>query len=179
MTTEFKFSDEAVLETLERLHGEYISGGKISLWYAIVICAEQQAVMPDWIVDEVITINDEIQSGHLKNFKEIFPVLTANSAARNRAYKTDKNFMRVMRLVIEAKKRGEGIDDDLFERIGTELCCSLRQVRDYYKRGKQIETEVKIKSKDWAATSDITTDMWDELDSNNFTIARRRGRTTY
>lgn len=65
-------TDEAAYNTLEECYQRHMSGDKAALMCVLMTCAAYQAVIPDWAVDELLTLDDRIQSGEVRDLNKFF-----------------------------------------------------------------------------------------------------------
>ena len=63
---ELLYGDKAVLNSLENCRLRFIEGDKAALFTVVRLCAQYQAIIPDWATDEILKIEPLINSGELR-----------------------------------------------------------------------------------------------------------------
>ena len=66
LNPELFYTDAVVLNDLEMAHERYKQGERDSIVDTLMICAKYQAVIPDWLANELIEIEFKIRSGEVK-----------------------------------------------------------------------------------------------------------------
>ena len=146
------YGDEAVLNALEGAGVAFNGGNKGALFYVIYVCAQFQAVIPDWAADEIFKIDNSLIDGTLKDYNAAFGK-TENQARRKRIARLKNLTPQVLctlsrlRNQDRPKYMGKSIkpgaslsSDDIMESVATELKISRQDVEDIYKQsGKFIK----------------------------------------
>ena len=76
--------DTAVLHYLDHEHNDFITGNKTALLHVLQLCAQYQAVIPDWAADEILKMSVKIDRGEIKDFNEAFGWEGENLATRKK-----------------------------------------------------------------------------------------------
>lgn len=146
------YGDEAVLNAIEKAHVDFLAGNKGALFYVIYLCAQFQAVIPDWAADEIFKIDNSLIDGTLKDYNEAFGK-TEHQATRKRIARlknlTPQVLSTLSRLRNEDRQIGvkEGIKpgaslnaNDVMATVADELKVSRSDVEDIYKQsGKFVK----------------------------------------
>lgn len=185
MATEIYMDDESVIEALEQLRNDlYVSRKsteKLSfspLWKAIVLCGSQQAVMPDWLVDEILNLDKKIQSGRIKDFNEAFEADLPQTNTRSKRSKQINEVTNVMNAIEELKAPGNGIGDNLFAQVSDKLGLTFREVRDIYNYGNKHLKRIKLIEETLDQSSSLLNKS-ERLEIFDLKITRRRGRSVF
>jgi hypothetical protein len=133
------YGDEAVLNYIGSAHDAFLAGNKGALFGVIYICAQFQAVIPEWAVDEIFKIDQSLIDGTLKDYNEAFGWQTENQATRKKEARL-KNLTNSVLLTL-SRLRNEGASlnaDDIMATAADELKISRRDVEDIYKQSGQF-----------------------------------------
>ena len=126
--------DKAVLNYLELVHNDFINGNKTALFNVLQLCAQYQAVIPDWASDEILKMGGRIDRGELKDLNEAFGWEGENLATRKRRARLEQNSNAVLGLLQKHRLAGDSLNaDDIFQTVAEELKISRRDVEDIYK----------------------------------------------
>lgn len=156
---------------LDQCKESFGSGRVEALWEAIYLCAEQQAVMPEWVADEVIAIEAQSRNGNLRSFDQVLGYRRPNTKTVAAATKRKKHLDVVLHKLTLAVRGGEAISSDLFDEIGKEVGVSRRTVEGIYGEAKAIGYEFYGKP---LSLGEITGHL-----SGETRIRRRRGRSIF
>lgn len=131
--------DKAVLHYLEICRLCFIDGDKTALFGVIRLCAQYQAIIPDWATDEILKIEPLISSGELRDFNCAFGFRPANLATLKKNARQKKYTNTVLGLLQKYRLEGSSLNaDDIFQTIADELGISRRDVNDIYKKEGQF-----------------------------------------
>jgi hypothetical protein len=129
------WGDAAILQYLSLLEQDFHSGRRLALLEAIQICARSQAVMPDWIVDGLTKIDEELHSGRTKDVNDAFGYEPCAAPRRRHNWLVLKHAPDVIaRLVRDRLRRGSLSADIAFSSVAEELGIGRRIVESIYKR---------------------------------------------
>ena len=133
------YGDEAVLNYIGMAHEAFLAGNKGALFGVLYICAQFQAVIPDWAADEIFKIDNSLIDGTLKDYNEAFGWQTENQATRKKTARL-KNLTNTVLLTL-SRLRNEGFSltsDEIMASAAEELQISRRDVEDIYKQSGQF-----------------------------------------
>ena len=135
------YGDEAILEKLERARVAFLEGDKSALFFVIMCCAQYQAIIPDWATDEILKIEQLIETGELKDFNAAFGWDGENKATRKKRARLKMHTNSVLGLLQKYRLEGDSLNaDDLLQKVADELEISRRDVENIYKQsGKFIK----------------------------------------
>ncbi len=133
------YGDEAVLKKLEFARVTFTEGNKGALFYAIYVCAQFQAVIPDWAADEIFKIDNSLIDGNIKDYNEAFGWETENQATRKKVARLKKLTPNVLSKLSSLRNEGVTLQaDDIMDRAARDLNISRRDVEDIYKQSGQF-----------------------------------------
>jgi hypothetical protein len=136
LNPELFYSDAVVLNDLEIAHERYKQGERDSIVDTLMICAKYQAVIPDWLANELIEIEFKIRSGEVKDFNEFFGFNHVNAHTLKNEHLINKHEKEVYGALLKARLDGEGFGQILFEKINDETGVPLKKIREIYGRNK-------------------------------------------
>ncbi|NOQ15366.1 MAG: hypothetical protein GQ583_12930 [Methyloprofundus sp.] len=64
--------DVDVLSVLEELHKKFKSGNRTALMEALLSCSLYNVTIPDWVADELLTLDKQLDEGQFKDLNEFF-----------------------------------------------------------------------------------------------------------
>jgi hypothetical protein len=79
---EAMYGNEAVLNSLELMKSFFVSGDRTALFGVIATCARFQAIIPDWAVDEILQVEQSLETGDMKDFNTAFGYTHKHLASR-------------------------------------------------------------------------------------------------
>ena len=59
-------------EMLKNYHKDYLSGDRSALMGAIIICSVFQKTIPDWVADELLSMDGKLDNGSMSDLNEFF-----------------------------------------------------------------------------------------------------------
>jgi hypothetical protein len=128
------YGDEAVLRYLQIVKDAFDSGDREALFGVISLCAQYQAIIPDWAADEIIKIERLIEVGELKDYNEAFGFKPENVATRKKQARIAKFRPQVLARIQHHRLEGASLNaDDILATVADELGISRRDVEDIYK----------------------------------------------
>ncbi len=128
--------DDAVLKYLDMMHERFIQGERDGILGALVVCAEYQAVIPDWVTDELLSLDSKINSGKVTDYNEFFGFNKVKVPTQRHEYLIRKHEKEVYGALLKARLDGKAIDGNLYEAIAEETGVSRRLVEAIYKKYK-------------------------------------------
>jgi len=128
--------DDAVLKYLDMMHERFIQGERDGILGALVVCAEYQAVIPDWVTDELLSLDSKINSGKVTDYNEFFGFNKVKVPTQRHEYLIGKHEKKVYGALFEARLNNKGFGVDLFDEIAAETGVSRRIVEAIYKKNK-------------------------------------------
>jgi len=147
-------SDEAFEKSMEEISTSYFNGDRSAIFSAITLCAQYQAVMPDWVVNELI----KFQSEHVQNnkfgrvdpdFNAFFgsPLKNMSQRAQNNSQKLkrlSRNERRVLDRLVNLRTDGESFNiEDGITSVAEDLGLPRREVETIYKSHKELLKKLK------------------------------------
>lgn len=99
MLEESMHGDKAVLSYMDMCHAEFVAGDKTALFMVIILCAQYQAIIPEWAADEVLKIEPLIESGELRDLDDAFGFAAENQATRKKRSRLKKQTSAVLGLM--------------------------------------------------------------------------------
>lgn len=110
--------DEQILKLLEENRLGYEAGDKSQLMRCVIRCARFQAVIPEWAVDALIAIDDNLETGRLKDFNEALGVPTEKISTRAAKARIAKLKTEVLGLIQQLRFQGASFNDaDMFPQV--------------------------------------------------------------
>lgn len=91
--------DDAVMKYLEICREAFLVGNRTALFELIEICAQYQAVIPEWAADEILKIRQLIESGAVSGFDEAFEFKAEHQATRKKKARLKKYKNEVLGLM--------------------------------------------------------------------------------
>ena len=79
-----------IIKKISAREQKFGAGDRTVLFEVISICARYQAVIPEWVVDEILKIDSEIVSGEMIDFNHAFGFANQNLAKRKKAARDKK-----------------------------------------------------------------------------------------
>ena len=133
------YGDEAVLNSIKNAHEAFLAGNKGALFFVIYLCAQFQAVIPDWAADEIFKIDNSLIHGTIKDYNEAFGWETENQATRKKEARLKSLTNSVLLTLSRLRNEGASLNaDDIMARAADELRISRRDVEDIYKQSGQF-----------------------------------------
>lgn len=137
------YGDEAVLAKLDRARVGFIDGNKGCLFYAILVCGQYQAVIPDWVTDELLRIDNSLINGALNDYNEAFGWEAENKATRKKAAKLRNLTPTVLSELTKLRCEGASLtSDDIMATAADQLQISRRDIEDIYKLSGQFLKDI-------------------------------------
>lgn len=130
---------EALAPALEAAHKAFLDGDRFVLFDVVLVCATFQAVIPSWAVDELLSIQEGISTGHLKDLNAAFGPPRARVDSRQRQTRLRKVEGSVVAMLFTV--RGEGLSlsaeyafDEATKRLNSlGVHVNRRDVEDIYR----------------------------------------------
>ena len=116
------------------MHEAFLNGERAALFYVLPICAQYQAIIPDWAADEILKINRLLEEGELKDFNDAFSWDGEHQATRKKAARLKKHTKQVLGLLQKHRLEGDSLNsDDILQTVADEVGVSRRDVAEIYK----------------------------------------------
>ena len=132
------FGDEAVLNYLQICENEFKAGNRMALFEALQLCAQFQAVIPDWAADAILEGGTEISSGKQKDFNELFGYAMPNQRTRKREARIEYNTSKVLGMLMKHRCDGGSMNvDEAFGEISVSTGIPRRDIEEIYRRSGQ------------------------------------------
>jgi hypothetical protein len=131
--------DAEVLRLLERARQGFEGGDKSQLMWCVYRCARFQAVIPEWAVDALLAIQDDMESGRIADFNGAFG--KPSEKVNTRAARERKKKLAPEVLIVLTRLRADGSslnDDEMFGEAleilrGQGFDVNHRDIQDIYK----------------------------------------------
>lgn len=138
------YSDAEILEYFDRLHVLFSDGDKLALFKALELCARFQAVMPEWVADEIIEADKRFDDGSLRDFGEVFGVIGAGYRARVKAHRIREIEGRVIAALHSHRVAGGNFNiADGLEAVAERVGVTRREVEAIYQRNPSMKDHPK------------------------------------
>jgi hypothetical protein len=130
--------DAEVLNLLESARKGFEQGDKSQLMWCIYRCARFQAVIPEWAVDALLKIQDDMESGNISDFNDAFG--KPREKVNTRSARVRKNKLRPFVLPVLARLRlaGGSLNNAEIMEQAAEIVremghsCNQRDVKEIY-----------------------------------------------
>ena len=133
-----------IIEKISAREQKFGAGDRTVLFEVISICARYQAVIPEWVVDEILKIDSEIVSGEMIDFNHAFGFANQNLAKRKKAARDKKNTIAVLSMLQQLRAQGQTLNaDDICQTVADNLGISRRGVEDIYKQDGKFIKDIK------------------------------------
>lgn len=130
---------EALVPALEAAHKAFLDGDRFVLFDVVLVCATFQAVIPSWAVDELLSIGEDMGTGHLKDLNAAFGPPRARVDSRQRQTRLRKVEGSVVAMLLTVRGEGLPLSAAYAFDVATERLNSLgvhvtrRDVEDIYR----------------------------------------------
>lgn len=128
-------SDEIAVKSLDEFYQSFIQGDKSALMGVLILCARFQAVIPDWAADELLSLEERLDSGELEDLNNFFgftPLHKGTIRKNNRICEAEADIYAA--LVKHRLDGGNFSIADGLDKIADELGISRRDVEAVYKK---------------------------------------------
>jgi hypothetical protein len=165
--------DAAVLNYLNMIHEQYISGEREAILGALLVCATYQAIIPDWVTDELLSLEDKINSGEKKDLNDFFGIkFDKHKAINAKEYNVKKDSRKVYPELFNHRLLGGNFTTgDGLEEVAEKTNVPRRIVEEIYRQNKEklkaLPTKVESNTIYGYGDGDIPLDL-----------GRRYGRST-
>lgn len=135
------FGDEAVIRYLDIERQRFESGDRSALLDALALCANFQAVIPEWASDALLEALENATIGKAKDFNEVFGWRGGKREQKERAklWRQQELAQKVIGHMLNHRLSGGGLNADIDPQlIADELNISRRDVEDIYKHQGQF-----------------------------------------
>jgi hypothetical protein len=164
-------SDEIALNSLDECHQCHLNGDKTALLSVLMTCGIYQAVIPDWAVDELIRLDENIMNGSVTDLNEFFGFIAEHKPEIKKRRKIEENSHNVYKALMEHRFSGGNFSAaDGLSAVAESTKVPLRIVTEIYKKNKGNLQKLP-KNKPEGAIAIINA-FYDDLS------IRRRGRPT-
>ena len=141
--------DAAVLKYLNMMHEQYICGDREAILGALSLCAKYQAIIPEWVTDELLTIEDKVNSGATKDLNEFFGFKPENKAKQAKKYKIKKAIPEVYGALFDHRLSGGNFTtDDGLASVSEKTLEPRRIVEGVYNQHKESLKDLPAKKID-------------------------------
>lgn len=139
-------ADQEILKGFEERRVRFEGGDCFALFEAIGMCASFQAVMPEWLADEVLKMERDIDTDQPVDFNKRLGWKPERRVSRLNLHLRKQLGSEIVAQLVKGRLEGESLnrgDDSMFERIGKALDVPRRTVMDVYDSNKWIKTVEK------------------------------------
>ncbi|MCG6966259.1 MAG: hypothetical protein LJE59_07105 [Chromatiaceae bacterium] len=137
--------DEAILRYLDLCKIAYSAGDHSALFPALTLCAQYQAVIPEWAADAILAGGEAIARGDCPDFNTLFGLPSA-SAKRNAQKKRQReaqireNEALVCGKLIAYRCEGGTFNvEDAFDAVASDAGLPRRIVEEIYRRNPGLK----------------------------------------
>ncbi len=124
---------------LEKCHTEFLSGDRAALMSALITCSLYQQQIPDWVADELLTLDEKLSSNQITDMNEFFnfePTHKAKQGVENNIIKNEK---KVLSALFNHRIDGGNLTaGDGLEEVAESSDVSRRLVVGVYKKNKDF-----------------------------------------
>lgn len=164
------------VRNLEIYHQRHMAGDKTALMSVLIACAALQAVIPDWAVDELLTLDERINSGEVDDLNKFFGFKVKKPTIKKLKIKKASYSAVLMNLINHRLLGGT------FSTRG-DVDNGLRVISDITKTPARVVEEIYAENKDMLLTLPNNSSKDENHGVMNMTIPlkefRRRGRPTF
>jgi hypothetical protein len=133
------FGDEAVLQYLEDGRKAFDDGDRSALFSVLCLCANFQAVLPEWAADALLAMEKQLEDGTLADFNEAFGDAGEHRASRRRRARLAKQRHLVLSELQRLRLSGAALDVNTFDEVvealrSRNLKLNRRDVQDIYQQ---------------------------------------------
>lgn len=131
---EAMWGDEALQKQLQEIEKAFIEGTPGAAWDAVQHCAYHDLLHPEWLNDELIKINDQLNRGDVGTLGEGFGIRLKSKATRRKNARRRHYRDEVLILLHKHRLAGGSLNaEEAFEAVALELGISRRDVEAIYK----------------------------------------------
>jgi len=122
---------------LEDCHTEFLSGNRGALMSALITCSLYQQIIPDWVADELLTLDEKISSNKISDMNEFFNFESTHKATQGLENNILKNEKKVLSALFNHRIDGGNLTAaDGLEEVAESSDVSRRLVVGVYKKTK-------------------------------------------
>lgn len=133
------YGDEAVLNSIKIAHEAFLAGNRGAIFDVISLCAQFQAVIPDWAADEIFKIDNSLIDGTLKDYNDAFGWEIEHLATRKKTARLKSLTPHVLLTLSKLRNEGASLNaDDIMATAAEKLEISRRDVEEIYKQSGQF-----------------------------------------
>lgn len=124
---------------LEDYHTEFLSGNRAALMSTLITCSLYQETIPDWVADELLTLDEKISSNKISDMNEFFNFKSTGKAKQGLENNILKNEKKVLSALFNHRIDGGNLTEgDGLEEVVESSGVSRRHVIGVYKKNKDF-----------------------------------------
>lgn len=116
--------DEEILRLINETQVAFLAGDKSKLFRCLYLCARFQAVIPEWAVDAVLKLEEDMERGKIKDFNDAFGVSVEQVNTRAARARKMEAKAHVLEELWRLRRDGRSLND---AEIFSEALENLRQ----------------------------------------------------
>lgn len=128
-------SNEQYSKTQDELKQMFLSGDRTALMYMLISCSLFTKVIPEWVADELLTLDGQIDSLKIKDLNEFFGFKSEHASRVRKEWQLYKDEELVIRELIKHRRNGGNFTvDDGLDSVAKEIGISRRRVEAVYRK---------------------------------------------
>jgi hypothetical protein len=133
---------------LEDAQQKFLEGDRSALMTALIACSLWQKVIPDWVADELLTLDSKIADCQIKDMNEFFSFKSEHGGKLGAYRKIAQNEQNVVNALFHHRANGGNFTtDDGIEEVAQKLGLSRRTVQEIYNKNKVWLKKMPLKNK--------------------------------
>lgn len=122
--------------TLEEARAAFEQGDRSQLMHCVFLCARFELVMPQWMADALLKLEDDLRTGRLKDFNEAFGKPQEKTSARDARARKEKARAAIKDVLFHLRTR-EG--SSLTESVMLGRAMEMLKARGIRVNGRDVE----------------------------------------
>lgn len=124
-------------EVIEVCHQKFLSGDRSSIMTILIACSLYQEPIPDWVADELLTIDEKISDNQIYDMNEFFNFKPKHQATLGHERCISKIEQKALDALFHHRLDGGNFTaNDGLESVATFLGIGRRVVEEVYKKNK-------------------------------------------
>ena len=132
------FTDGGFAEIVAEQHKKFLDGDGAALMTALLACSVYQELIPDWVADELLTLDVKIANNQIHDVNELFNFTPKHKGTLDKEHLARKMKDKILNELINHRLNGGNFteNDGLLE-VSETLGVGRRIVSEVYKVNKQ------------------------------------------
>jgi len=128
-------TDIGCSQILENCHTKFLEGDRSAIMTALIACSFFSEVIPDWVADELLTLDESLSCNQVKDLNEFFNLNILSPSKRSIQRNIEKNEIKTLNILINHRLAGGGLNDDIDLRpIAKKLGITQRALQKIVKK---------------------------------------------